>query len=408
MNIQKHDYAARPFKLGLLAVVAFVVLSLFGGPATFVAANDIEVLSTFGTNNVVIAGDFAYAAAGAQGVVIVDLENLSLAGVVPSPAGTGRVDDVSIDGDLLFVLDGVGDTLTVMSIANPTQPTVVSGPVAANAGPFAGVSAANGRVVVSGGTGLMSSRSYTPAGVLIGQVLTIDLGIGQPDVLISEDGSTAFVSTDFAGAVDGQSFGLTVVDISGAPLRVTDRVGIAGAGFTTGQDGPANFPIESALQGDTLFVASGSGVSVFDVSNPNFVQTLAVIPLSTNPINVDIVDDTLYVVGNSPGTLTTIDISDLSSPVVETTVLAEGSGPLGVAVTSSHLVIADEFLGVQVEAFLTVSLGDVNGDGLVDFSDIAPFIALLASGEFSEAADIDGNGMVNFSDIAPFIVLLAQ
>ena len=403
MNTQKHNHNARPFTLGLMAVVAFVMLSLFTGQAASVAAGDIEILSTSGTNNVAIAGNFAYAAAGAQGIVIVDLENRLVVSVV---SNAGRVDDVSIDGDLLFVMNGSGGSLSVLSIANPTQPTVVSGPVAVNVSPFSGVSAANGRVVVSGGTGLLSSREYTPAGALIGPVLTIDLGIGQPDALLSDDGATAFVSTDFSGLIDGQGFGMTVVDVSNPSLNVTDQIGIAGAGFSVGADGPANFPIESAFQGDTLFVASGDGVSVFDVSDLNSVQTLAVIPLSTNPINVDVLNDTLYVVGNSPGTLTTIDVSDLSSPVIETTALAVGSGPLGVAASSSHVVIADEFLGVQVEVLLLP--GDVNGDGLVDFLDIGPFVGLLTNGEFLEAADLDGNGVVDFLDIAPFVGLLTN
>jgi len=405
LNIKKHNCAARPFTLGLMTIVAFAVLSLFAGQSTSAVAGDIEVLSTFGTNNVAIAGNFAYAAAGTQGIVIVDLENLSIAGVVATPTGTSGVDDVAIDGDLLFVMEGFSGSLSVMSIANPAQPVVVSGPVAVDVGPFSGVSAANGRVVVSGGTGLLSSRGYSPAGALTDPVLTIDLGTGQPDVLLSEDGATAFVSTDFAGTFDGQGFGITTVDVSGPSLSILDRIGVAGAGFSLGVDFPANFPAESALQGDTLFFASGNGISVFDVSNPNSVQTLAVIPLSTNPINVDVVNDTLYVVGNGPGTLTTIDISDLSSPVVQTTALAAGSGPLGVAVSSSHLVIADEFLGVQVEVLLL--RGDVNGDGQVNFLDITPFIGLLSSGDFLEAADIDGNGEVNFLDITPFISLLA-
>lgn len=51
-------------------------------------------------------------------------------------------------------------------------------------------------------------------------------------------------------------------------------------------------------------------------------------------------------------------------------------------------------------------LGDVNDDGLVNFLDIAPFIALLTTGGYSEAADASENGAVNFQDIAPFIVLL--
>ena len=64
------------------------------------------------------------------------------------------------------------------------------------------------------------------------------------------------------------------------------------------------------------------------------------------------------------------------------------------------------------DAIVTVTrsliLGDVSGDGVVNFQDISPFISLLSAGDFQEEADIDGNGVVNFSDIAPFINLLTE
>ena len=52
-------------------------------------------------------------------------------------------------------------------------------------------------------------------------------------------------------------------------------------------------------------------------------------------------------------------------------------------------------------------LGDVNRDGVVNFSDIGPFISLLALREFSCEADADINGVVDFGDIGPFIAILA-
>lgn len=55
-----------------------------------------------------------------------------------------------------------------------------------------------------------------------------------------------------------------------------------------------------------------------------------------------------------------------------------------------------------------VLLGDVNLDGVVNFLDIAPFIVLLADGEFQAEADIDQNGSVNFLDIGPFITILSN
>ena len=410
-NLSRKSFA-KQISFGLLALVAFVVTPTFTGQ---LEAEDVDVLDTFATNNVAVAGQFAFAAAGSQGLVIVDLSVPEIAGVIAPPGATGSIDDVSIDGDLLFSLDASDDffqaasdggALSVFSIANPMQPTLVSGPITVGVSPFAGVSAANQRVVVSGGTGLLSERSYAINGTLAASASTIDLGVGQPDVLVAEDGETAFVSTDFSGFFDGQSFGITTVNIAGPNLSILDRIGIVGAGFSAGFAKPANFPIESAQSGDTLYVASGNGVSVFDVSNPSSVQTLALIPLNTNPVNIDVVGNTLYVVGNSPTpTLTTIDVSVLSSPVVDTTVLPTGSNPLSVAATSTSVVIADSNLGILVETLLLP--GDVNQDGAVDFLDISPFIGILSVGGVQAEADIDGSGAVNFLDISPFIEILS-
>ena len=51
-------------------------------------------------------------------------------------------------------------------------------------------------------------------------------------------------------------------------------------------------------------------------------------------------------------------------------------------------------------------LGDVNRDGSIEFSDISPFIILLAAGDYQIEADINEDELVDFSDIGPFIVLL--
>lgn len=55
-----------------------------------------------------------------------------------------------------------------------------------------------------------------------------------------------------------------------------------------------------------------------------------------------------------------------------------------------------------------VLVGDVDGNGIVNFSDIAPFIAALQSSTFNALADINFDGSVDFRDIAPFIVILAN
>ena len=62
-----------------------------------------------------------------------------------------------------------------------------------------------------------------------------------------------------------------------------------------------------------------------------------------------------------------------------------------------------------VAAFsVDVLLGDVNRDNMVDFSDIAPFISLLASGGFQAEANFDDDEAVTFDDISPFIESLSS
>ena len=79
--------------------------------------------------------------------------------------------------------------------------------------------------------------------------------------------------------------------------------------------------------------------------------------------------------------------------------------PLGTHIGNRHR-IAGTFTTVTVTSIPPVILGDVNMDGVVDFFDIAPFIAVLFSGEFQVEADMDESEFVNFADINLFIEAL--
>lgn len=48
-------------------------------------------------------------------------------------------------------------------------------------------------------------------------------------------------------------------------------------------------------------------------------------------------------------------------------------------------------------------LGDVNGDGVVNLLDVAPFVDAIPDGTFVPAADINNDGSVNLLDVAPFV-----
>ena len=54
-----------------------------------------------------------------------------------------------------------------------------------------------------------------------------------------------------------------------------------------------------------------------------------------------------------------------------------------------------------------VLLGDINCDGAVNLLDVAPFVDLISSGEFSPKGDFDSDGAVNLLDVAPFVNAIA-
>ena len=54
-----------------------------------------------------------------------------------------------------------------------------------------------------------------------------------------------------------------------------------------------------------------------------------------------------------------------------------------------------------------VLTGDVNGDGVVDLLDVAPFVDVLVNGTHNPVADINGDGVVDLLDVGPFVELLS-
>ena len=63
--------------------------------------------------------------------------------------------------------------------------------------------------------------------------------------------------------------------------------------------------------------------------------------------------------------------------------------------------------GGYARVFVSQILGDCNQDGVVNFSDISPFISTLSAGDFLGQADANQDGTINFLDVNPFIELLS-
>ena len=335
--------------MGLAGGALCIIAAVLGWPwvALAYAAATYPVTGAGEAANVVIDGRLAFVSLGERGLEIVDIASGKVLEIVPPPASSESVDDLAIAGRFLFALDArPPGHLSVFSLANSPKLMLASPPIEVAVGPFSGVSAGGGRVIVSGGTSLMSLRAYDSEGKL-GPLLTeIDCGRGQPDVLMNPDGTRAFVSTHRRGPY----FGLTSVRVAVSPPSITKSgsLHLDTYGFTAGGAKPASFPIETALEGDVLYVATLRGLTVVSMVVPEQPSVLATIDVGVKGVNVDVRNHLAAVVGSSPRPmLVLVDVSAPSSPrVLRSVPLPDGSRPTGVAIGATHVVVAAGNRGV--------------------------------------------------------------
>ncbi|HEX2574119.1 MAG TPA: hypothetical protein VH877_31525 [Polyangia bacterium] len=307
-----------------------------------------------GATNVAIGGTRAYVARGSS-LGVLDLTTGS------TVSYTVRTHDVAVSGNYVYTLDAVAPgaspdfsnqggsgSLNVINFTTPTSPAYAASALSTNVGPFSGVAVAGSRFIVSGGTGLLRTGTFT--GSALTSSYTRDLGLGQPDVTISADGAQAYVSTDF----DGTNYGVTVLNAgTGATL---DRIVLASGSSvlnTPGSATPANFGVESAVVPSRNFIltASINGVAAIDltrldnnISTSPVLRTVSASTLGVTPINVDVYGTTAYVVGSSPSArLVWFNVDTfqvLGSKAISGT-------PRAVAVDANNIVVAN-VTGVQV------------------------------------------------------------
>lgn len=297
--------------------------------------------------NLAVHGGILFATLAEDGLAIYRIADGVRAGVIAPPPGSGSADDVAAADGLLFVLDArPPGALTVFDVANPAAPRRTAGPVAVPVGPFAGVSAANGLVIVSGGTSELTAWRYDRTGMLRGPFATADLGRGQPDALVSAHRPLAYVSTHYRGP----RFGLDLVALEPGGIRRLSSVALPGAGFSRGGAHPANFPVEAAeLSRDTLLVAHAGGLSLIHVADPARPRLLTTIDLGAPAISVDahdgwaLVSTTagvgLVAIGPAPG-------RRLPARIVRTPAFAPGTGYQATALTQARAMVAAGDRGV--------------------------------------------------------------
>ncbi|MDB2687498.1 hypothetical protein N9Y42_09835 [Mariniblastus sp.] len=263
-----------------------------------------------------------------------------------------------------------------------------------------------------------------------------ELNVDRSDTIVAANDGRVLVNSQFVAAEDSP-----VVDASANPLDDNwdnfDRFTINNAGnylFTGDTNGSSDRDefiayngVIQLRQGDAIAEGLLSGsVDAVTINNSN--ATTFIWDLDPNDGSDAL--ETLFFAGDASDMsgLSVVasvgDELDFDGDGIADQILSNFTAVFGLgaelALTEDGVIYAQVTLTdlvdgtVETDAIVAFStggsllLGDVNRDGIVDFSDIAPFIRILAADSFQLEADIDKNGVVDFDDIAPFIIILGS
>ncbi len=310
---------------------------------------DTGSIAANGCSNVVIFNNIAYGACEGE-IEVVNLMTLerNLLNI--------SADDITIDTSTGQLFTQTEDTVQVLNLDNPMEPNIVA-TIGTNFSLFSGLSAANGVLVVSGGSINSNTQvyNYTTNSITLvtDGIPTVDSIVsgGNPDVHVTatENGATAFYSQDISNAAN---WAIQVIELNSNGQVIPSPVPPVPIVLTPGQYtgtfnrpiGPANFPLESEFLNDQLYVANfaARGLEVIDFTDNS---EISLIPLNYEPINVATDGRLLFVIGLTENR---VDIIDPAIGGVTETIDADLVQPTGVDSNATHIVIADKTNGLVV------------------------------------------------------------
>lgn len=146
---------------------------------------------------------------------------------VPLPPDMETLDNVCTDGFLVFALSTTTGRIASFSLSQNSL-NFVSALSGIATGPYTGLSAVGGTLLVSGGTGGISVVTYTPSGELdlVAERVRLSGVIGHPDVVLLSS-TLAVLQTDFT-----QGFGNLIANIDGNTINPASRFSLEGSFFS--------------------------------------------------------------------------------------------------------------------------------------------------------------------------------
>ena len=217
-------------------------------------------------------------------------------------------------------------------------------------------------------------------------------------------GSTVFTFVN-GGPLDAVGIGGNMT-VNGVTITTQDVIGLGGTRASSGVNDETNIGSSGGLG----IASAGNDTARNFESNEGWEFTFNT---DVELQNIDLL------LTNAGGTLT---ISSESFPDIVLAGEREGDNDLGNTLVPADTLVSILYthtgpVGTDGPRIISLSvaepeadnilLGDVNGDGLVNVGDIAPFIDILFGGATPvREADINGDMMINLGDIASFVSLL--
>jgi len=237
-------------------------------------------------NSVTVHGDIAFVAADA-GCYVVDISQPTTLSIITFIA-TGCARDLVIDGNLAYVV-GDGAELTVVDIADPTEPEIIGHYV--TPGSSSRVDIDGGYAYIADGvTGLLVIDISDPTDPFIAGEL--QSSYGGADVVVRD--GWAFLAK--------RSYGIHIIDVSDPPHPE----------YVTQIGGKSINTID--IQGDLLYYPDDEfGMRIYNIANP--AEPVYVSHIYTSGFSdVKVVGSFAYLLGG-PG-LEIVDVDDAANPVL--------------------------------------------------------------------------------------------
>ena len=222
---------------------------------------------------------------------------------------------------------------------------------------------------------------------------------GDPISGFDFNGQPQFAMNNLPGTIEAENFDFFPPEAGGQNRTFSDTSsGNQGGAYRFDSD----VDIQTTDEGDIYIGSTADGefltytVNVPETKTFNFRARVSTrLDTANIRISVDGVDETGIVPVPNTGGFTSFTNFSVAGGVPMTQGVHQVKVEiLGGAFTLDSITI-DDFI-----------LGDINGDGAVNFLDISVFVSLLTTGSYEAAGDFNGDGTVNFLDISPFVGLL--